>query len=223
MAERKTYVILGLGRFGSTLARQLTDFNQDVIAIDKDMVLVEKVASDVATALCLDYSDIDALAAAGVKDADVGIVTTGTMLDQGIQGIMNLKELGVPRVIAKANNLKTARLLEKVGADETITPEYDMAVRCSKKLVSNDILELFDIDADHTMFEMRVPSSWIGHSLMELNLRNKFSLNVISVKKGDKIVVNIDPNEKFEAGDEVILVGENEIFKHFDDISKYNF
>ena len=99
MAERKTYVILGLGRFGQTLAEQLTDYNQDVIAIDKDIALVEKTSQYVANALCLDYTDADALAAAGVKDADVGIVTTGTMLDQEIQGILNLKELGIQLVL----------------------------------------------------------------------------------------------------------------------------
>ena len=219
MSERKTYVILGLGRFGSTLAKELTNYNQDVIAIDKDMALVEKVSSYVATSLCLDYSDIDALATAGVKDADVGIVTTGTMLDQGIQGIINLKELGVPNVLAKANNLKTAKLLEKVGADGTITPEHDMSVRCAKKLISSDILELFDIDADHTMFEMKIQSSWVGHSLMELDLRNRFSINVIGVKRDDKLIMTIDPNEKFMENDEVLLVGPNDIFKHFDDLN----
>ena len=219
MSERKTYVILGLGRFGSTLAKELTNYNQDVIAIDKDMALVEKVSSYVATSLCLDYSDIDALATAGVKDADVGIVTTGTMLDQGIQGIINLKELGVPNVLAKANDLKTAKLLEKVGADGTITPEHDMAVRCAKKLISSDILELFDIDADHTMFEMNVQSSWVGHSLMELDLRNRFSINVIGVERDGKLIMTIDPNEKFMENDEVLLVGPNNIFKHFDDLN----
>ena len=220
MSERKTYVILGLGRFGSTLAKELTDYNQDVIAIDKDMALVEKVSSYVATALCLDYSDVDALASAGVKDTDVGVVTTGTMLEQSIQGIINLKELGVPHVIAKANNLRMASLLKKVGADETITPEYDMAVRCARHLISSDILELFDIDGDHTMFEIKVQTSWIGHSLIELDLRNRFALNVVGVKRDGKLKMNINPSEKFKENDEVLLVGHNDIFKHFDDINE---
>lgn len=219
MSVRKTYVILGLGRFGTTLAKQLTDFNQDVIAIDKEMTNVDKVSSFVANAVCLDYSDIDALSAAGVKDADVGIVTTGTMLDQGIQGIINLKELGVPFVVAKASNLKIANLLKKVGADETITPENDMAVRCAKKLISKDILELFDIDNDHTMFEMKVQSNWIGHSLKELNLRTKYSVNIIGVYRDEKLIVNVDPDDKFVENDEVLMVGANDIFKHFDDLN----
>ena len=215
MGQRKTYVILGLGRFGSTLARQLTEYNQDVIAIDKDLSRVEKISSCVSSALCLDYSDIDALKAAGIKDADVGVVSTGTMLDQEIQGLMNLKELGVPFVIAKADNTKTAKLLQKIGADQIITPENDMAIRCAKKLISSDILELFDVDNDHTMFEMKVQTSWIGHSLVELSLREKYSLNIIGIKRNDKLSMNIDPNEKFKEDDEVLLVAPNEIFKDF--------
>lgn len=219
MSTRKTYVILGLGRFGTTLAKQLTDYNQDVIAVDKEMANVDRVSSFVANAVCLDYSDVDALAAAGVKDADVGIVTTGTMLDQEIQGLVNLKELGVPYVIAKAPNLKTANLLKKVGADETITPENDMAVRCAKKLISKDILELFDIDSNHTMFEIKVQSNWVGHSLKELNLRTKYAINIIGVYRNDKLIVNIDPDEKFEENDNVLIVGANDIFKHFDELN----
>lgn len=220
MKERKTYVILGLGRFGTTLAKQLTDFNQDVIAIDKDMGNVDRVSSFVANALCLDYSDVDALKAAGAGDADVGIVTTGSMLDQSIQGVMNLKELGVPYVLAKANNTKIANLLKKVGADETITPEHDMAVRVSKKLISSDILEMFSIDSDHTMFELKVQSNWIGHSLKELDLRTKYSLNVIGVNRGDKLSINMSPDDKFEENDIVLLVGPNDIFKKFGEINK---
>ena len=215
MKKTKTYVILGLGRFGSTLAKQLTDYNQDVIAIDRNMINVDKVSSYVTNAMCLDYTDIDALRTAGVSDADVGIVTTGTMLDQEIQGLLNLKELGVPFVICKATDSKIAKMLIRVGADETITPESDMAIRCAKKLISNDILELFSIDNDHIMIEMKVQSNWIGHSLKELNLRNKYSLNIIGVKRDDKLLINIDPNEKFSEHDEVLLVGPNDLFKNF--------
>lgn len=220
MSERKTYAVLGLGRFGSTLAKELTDYNQDVIAIDKDIAAVEKISSFVTNALCLDYTDIDALKQIGVQDADVGIVTTGTKLDQEIMGLVNLKELGVPVVIAKANSLKTAKLLEKVGADKTITPEHDMAVRCAKKLISEDILEMFDIDNDHTMFEMKVQSSWIGKSLIDLDLRSKFSINVIGVTRNGKLDINTSPNSKFEKDDIVLLVGPNDIFKNFDILNR---
>ena len=220
MSERKTYVILGLGRFGVTLAEQLTNFNQDVIAIDKNMSAVDRVSSFVANALCLDYTDIDALKAAGVKDADIGIVTSGTMLDQEILGIINLKELGIPYVLAKARSLKMKDVLKRVGADETISPEYDMAKRLAKKLIGKNIMDLFELDETHTMFEMKVPANWIGHSLRDLDLRNKFSANVIASNRDGKLIVNVDPDDKFIDGDEVLLVGPNDIFNHLDDLSK---
>lgn len=220
MAGRKTYVILGLGRFGQTLAKQLTDYNQDVIAIDKDMAVVEKVSSYVANAMCLDYTDIDALTAAGAKDADVGIVTTGTQLDQAIQGIINLKELGISKVVAKANNLKTSKLLEKVGADSTITPEYDVAVRCARGFVSNDILEMVNVDAENTLLKIKVLTNWVGHSLKQLDLRTKYSVNVIGIERDGKLNVTIDPNEKFKENDEVLIVANNDVFKNFDELNK---
>ena len=219
MNQTKTYVILGLGRFGSTLAKELTDFNQDVIAIDKDMASVERISPYVANALCLDYSDIDALKAAGVEDADVGIVTTASMLDQEIQGLLNLKELGIPYVIAKANNMRIANLLTKVGADDIVTPEIDMAKLCARKLISNDILEMFDIDSDNTVFELKVQPSWVGHSLVEFDLRTKFSINIIGVKRDGKLNTVIDPNEKFKENDIVLLVGPNDLFKKFDTLN----
>lgn len=219
MSERKTYVILGLGRFGSTLAKELTDYNQDVIAIDKDMTNVDRVSSFVANAVCLDYTDIDALKAAGVKDADVGIVTTGTKLDQELLGLLNLKELGVPYVVAKAANTKAKDLMLKVGADETVSPETEMASRCAKKLISKDILEIFDIDNDYSMFETKVLSNWVNKSLIELDLRNRFSLNVIGLKKDGKLVMNIDPNEKFKESDELLIVGPNNVFKNFEELN----
>lgn len=220
MSDRKTYVILGLGRFGLTLAKQLTDYNQDVIAIDKDISKVERVSSYVANALCLDYTDIDALKEAGIEDVDVGVVTSASMLDQEIMGLVNLKELGVPEVLAKADSSKIAILLKKVGADKTFTPEHDMAIRCAKKLVSSDILELFNVDNDHTMFELKVQKNWIGHSLKELDLRNRFSINVIGVNREGKMNMNIDPDDKFKEDDVVLLVGPNDIFKKLNSINK---
>lgn len=218
MSERKTYVILGLGRFGSTLAEQLTNSNQDVIAIDKSMQAVDRVSSFVANALCLDYTDIDALIAAGVKDADVGIVTTGTMLDQEIQGIINLKELGIPYVLAKAKSMKIQNVLKKVGADETVSPEYDMAKRTAKKLISKGILDLFELDSENSVFEIKVPSHWINHNLKQLKLRERFKANVIALKRNGKLIVNVNPDDNFLDNDEVLLFGPNELLNHFDDI-----
>lgn len=218
MNDKKTFVVLGLGRFGSTLATQLSSFNQDVIAIDKDLKAVERISPYVSSAICFDYSDIEALKQAGVMDADVGIISTGTMLDQEIMGVMNLKELGVPFVLAKANDVNISKLLLKVGADETITPEIDTAKKCAKKLISKDILDLLNLGEDYTVLDVKVLKNWIGHNLKELDLRHNFSINVIGVKRGDKININFSPDEKFIENDQLILVGPNDVFEKFSEL-----
>ena len=167
MSQTKTYVVLGLGRFGSTLAKELTDANQDVIAIDIKMANVEKISSYVANALCLDYTDIDALKSAGIKDADIGIVTTGSMLDQEIQGIINLKELGVPYVVAKARSLKMRDVLLKVGADETVSPLLNLLCNSLVCLsLSSDSLVCFS-----TIFAI-VASSFLAFLIFSFSFAN---------------------------------------------------
>jgi len=216
MAERKTVAILGLGIFGSTLAKDLCRYNVDVIAVDKDMSSVERISEFVNNAVCLDFTDINQLKAVGVGDADIGIVTSGSLLEESIMGILNLKELGVERIIAKSKNRKYSEILKKIGADETVSPEKSFGKSLAKKLVSKDILELFDLDNDYTIFDMKVPTTWTNKSLIELNLRNKYNLNVIGVRRNDKLLINFDPNEKILENDEILAVGENEIFKNFD-------
>jgi len=216
MSERKTVAILGLGIFGSTLARDLSRYNVDVIAIDRNLASVERVSAFVNNAVCLDFTDINQLKSAGVGDADIGIVTSGSMLEEAIMGILNLKELGVNTIIAKAKNRKNSEILKKIGADQTISPEKDSAKSMAKKLVSKNILGVFDLDEDYTIFDMKVPESWVNKTLIELNLRNKYNLNVIGVRRNGKLMINFDPNEKIIADDEIYTVGENEIFKKFD-------
>lgn len=220
MAERKTVVILGLGIFGSTLARDLSRYNFDVIAIDRNMPCVERISSYVKSAVCLDYSDIEQLKAVGVGEAEIGIVTSGSMLEEAIMGVVNLKELGVPTIIAKAKNSKYAEVLKKVGADKTISPEKEVAKTTAKKLVSKDILELFDIDHDYTIFDVNIPKSWIDKTLIELDLRNKYSVNVVGVRRNEKLIVNFDPNEKLASNDEILIIGQNDLFKKYDELVK---
>ncbi|MDO4940574.1 MAG: TrkA family potassium uptake protein [Erysipelotrichaceae bacterium] len=219
MSERKTYVILGLGRFGMTLARELTEMHQDVIAIDKNIEVVEKISPYVANALCLDYRDIDALKAAGVKDADVGVVSSGAGMDQGIIGLINLKELGIPKVVVKTFDSRSAEIMKKLGADDTITPEKDMASWCAKKMISKHIIELFDVDKEHVMFELQPLPNWVGRSLVDLGLRSKFQLNVIGIKHEDTLYSNIDPNVKLNVDDELLVFGPKSIFADFNKLN----
>lgn len=220
MAKRKTVAVLGLGLVGSTLAKELRKYNCDVVAIDKDLANVERVSPYVANAICLDFSNKDLLEEMGIGDADVGIITNSDSLEASVMGVINLKELGVPYVIAKAKNKRFADVLKKVGADEVVSPEKEYAKSLAKRLVSRDVLELFDVDDNYSIFDTKLPDAWVGKSLVELNLRSRFNLNVIGVRRAGSLIINFGPNEKFDEGDEVLMVGENEIFKKFESLYK---
>ena len=169
--NKQTYAVFGLGRFGFTLAYELSQMGQDVIAVDKDMNLVE-AADEFCTALSFDMTDIDAMKSAGIKDADVAIIATGSSLEDSILCTLNLKELGVPKVIVKARNSKHALALHKIGADRVVMPEMEMAKRLAiKQVMGDDLIEMFDLGDNNLVFEIVVKESWIHKSLNQINPR----------------------------------------------------
>ncbi len=217
--KRKTITILGMGIFGSTLAKKLSRYNMDVIAVDRNMKNIEAVSDYVSNALCLDFTDIDDLKAAGIADSDIGIVCTSERLEDAVLGVVNLKQIGVPLVYAKANTNTITDVLYKVGADRVITPEKEVADNLAKKIVSENVLELLDIDDKNTIYDIRMPESWVGKSLVELSLRNKYGVNVIGIRRNGEIEIRIDPNEKLNEEDDILIIGKSDLFKndHFFD------
>lgn len=218
--KRKTVAVLGLGLVGMTLAKELKKFDYDVIAIDDNMRNVEEIADEVDNAVCLDFTDKDLLEQVGVGDADIGVITNSKSLEASVMGILNLKELGVPYIIAKAKNEQYGEVLKKIGADEVVSPEKEYAKSLAKRLVSKDVLELFDVDENYSIFDTKCPSSWVSKNLIELNIRSKYNVNVIGVRRDGKLYINFDPNEKLLENDEILMVGENSIFKKFDSLNQ---
>jgi trk system potassium uptake protein TrkA len=218
--QNKQFVILGLGIFGSTIAKKLSSYNYEVIAVDKSMDCVNRVSEYVTQAIKADFTDIDQLRAIDVSECDAAIVATGSLLEESIMAIMNLKELGVPYIIAKAKNRKYMQVLEKLGADRVVRPEKEMGVRIAKQLISKNIVDLIDIDKEYSMVEMLTPKKWVDKTLIELNLRDNYGLNVIGIrKKGDShLDPNPDPNEKISDDDTIFFIADHEMFTKIDDI-----
>lgn len=215
--KNKSYVILGLGIFGSTIAKTLADYNYDIIAIDRSISCVERIAELGINAVQADITDGVQLKALGVQDCDCAIVATGSHLEDSIMAIMNLKELGVPYIVAKAKNKKFMQILTKVGADRVIRPEKEMGVRVAKQLVSENIVDLIELDKEYSIIEIIAPSNWIGKSLKELDLRQQFGINVLGIRKkpGERLSISPDANYLMEEGDLMLVIAENEIFKNF--------
>ena len=201
----RSYVVIGLGRFGMETAISLTALGCDVLAMDVRSEIVQHVAQDVTHAVVADAHDKEVLKALGVKDFDCAIVAIGDDLAASVLATMNLKELGIPYIVCKAHDETHRRVLEKLGADRVVIPEKENAARLAKSLSSPNVLDYIELSEDYGIVEVTAPKSWVGKSLKELNIRAKLGLNIIAVKQGEKI--NVSPGADYAiCSDDVIVV-----------------
>lgn len=216
----KQFVVLGLGIFGSTLVKTLSQYGREVIAIDKNPENVQRVADFATKAVIGDVTDFQFLSDLGLDDMDVGIVAIGDRLEDSILATMNLKELGVPYVIVKAKNKRFKVVLEKIGADYVVRPEKEMGERVAKKLVSRNIIDLIDIDDDYSIVEIAAPAKWVGKTLKALELRTNYGINVLGIRKNPKEHLSISPDAFYtiETNDQLLVIADNKIFKKFESL-----
>ena len=205
----KSYVVIGLGRFGTTLARQLCALGGEVLAIDVRSDLVQQVANDVTQAVVGDAQDKEVLRALGVRDFDCAIIAIGDDLAASVLATMNLKELEVPYIICKAHDDTHRRVLEKLGVDRVIIPEKENAERLARSLNSHNVLDYIELSEEYGILEIPAPKSWIGNSLKELNVRAKLGVNIIAVESGSKTNVSPSADYRIQDGDVMVVLGEN--------------
>ena len=205
----KSYVVIGLGRFGTTLARQLCALGAEVLAMDVRSDLVQQIANDVTHAVVGDAQDKEVLRSLGVRDLDCAIIAIGDDLAASVLTTMNLKELGVPYIICKAYDETYRRVLEKLGVDRVIIPEQEHAQRLARSLNSHNVLDYIELSEEYGILEVPAPKSWIGKSLKELNVRAKLGVNIIAVESGKKTNVSPSADYRILAGDILVVLGEN--------------
>jgi len=179
----KQFAVIGLGTFGARVARTLTERGAEVIAIDADSKRVEAIKDDVAQALCFDATDEEALARSGVLDVDAVVVAMGERMETAILVTSILKKLGAGQVIARAASSLYARILKDVGADRTILIEEQMADHLAKSLITPDLLEQIPLTSNHSLVEMHAPRHIIGKKLGQLDIRRRYGVNIIAIKK----------------------------------------
>lgn len=208
--KRKQYVILGLGIFGSTIAKTLSKYDCEVIAIDRNLTCVDRVSDFVTQAVQADFTDIEQLKSIDISDCDAAVVATGSHLEESILAVMNLKELGIPYVLAKAKNKSYMKVLLKIGADRVIRPEKEMGESVAKGLLSRNIIDMIDIDGDYSLIEIKASPKWIGKSLRELDLRNRSGINVLGIRKkpGEKLSISPDADYVIESEDQLMVVAD---------------
>ncbi|MBE3583842.1 MAG: TrkA family potassium uptake protein [Limnochordaceae bacterium] len=205
----RQFVVLGLGRFGTSVARTLYQLGFDVLGIDMDEQKVQEVSDQITHAVQADCTDEEALSALGVRNFDVGVVAIGD-LEASVLAVVILQELGVRTVIAKAVSELHGRVLEKVGANHVVYPERDMGVRVAHYLVPGNVLDYFPLAPGYSLLEIKSPDRFAGHSLRELDLRGRYGAIIVAVRRGEVINPAPGPEFQLEAADVLVALGRDE-------------
>lgn len=208
--DLKQFVVLGLGRFGSSLARTLYGLGYDVLAVDEMEEAVQEISESVTHAVQADATDESILRSLGLRNFDVAIVAIGSNIQSSILISMIVKELGVKHVVAKAQSELHAKLLYKIGVDRVVFPERDMGIRLAHNLVSSNVLDFIELSSDYSIVEMAALDEWQGKTLKDLDFRRKYGLNVIAIKRNGEMNVSPRAEEKIEENDVLVVIGDNE-------------
>lgn len=203
---RKTVGILGLGVFGMTIAKQLSEYDCDIIAVDRDEVNVNRIEPLVTKAVIADVTDEDVLKEIGIGDCDTVVVATGSSLEASILAVMHCSRLGVPEIIAKAKSRTTTEILTKMGAQRVVNPEKETGIRLVKNILHHKLAEVIALDGNISLVEFYPPKSWVGKRLSDLDLRKDYDLNLIGYREGKNESLNTKVFADFLIREDVILV-----------------
>ena len=207
MMSKKQFVIIGLGRFGSSIAKTLHSLGNDVLAIDKDEDIVQEISDEVTHAVQLDATDENALRSLGIRNFDVAVVTIGDNIQSSIMATLLVKELGVKYIIAKAQSDLHSKVLYKIGADRVVLPEKEMGVRVAHNLVSTNILDYIELSPDYRVIEIQASENWSGKTLSDLGLRSKYGINVMAIKRGNDVNISPLAEDIIESDDVIVAIG----------------
>ena len=202
----KSYVVIGLGRFGTEMALKLYSLGEEVLAIDTNEAHVDKIADRVTRAVVADARDLDVLEKLGVENFDRAIVAVGTDLASSALTTMNLKTLGVPYILCKAQDDTYREILERLGADRVVIPEREVADKLALGLTSAGIMEYIELSEEYGIVELQVPAPWRGETIRSLELRTRYGANVIALRKDDSLSIPPNIDAPLEADDVLVML-----------------
>ena len=203
---RKTYAVFGLGRYGIAVARELVNNGMEVVAVDADESIVNTAALELPICKCADITDPEVIRQLGISNVDVVIIAMANNLEASVMAVTLCKEIGVETVIAKAANEMHQKILLRVGADKVVFPENESGIRLAKNLLSSGFVDMVSLARNVSMIELEVRAEWVGKNLIELNLRKKYSINVVAIREGDMVTVDIDPREPLRKESKLIVI-----------------
>ena len=206
MSIHKSYAVFGLGRYGLAVAKELVNNGVEVLAVDVDENIVNSAIADIPFCKCADVTDLEVIKQLGIANMDVVIVSMANNLESSVMAVMLCKEVGVKTVIAKCANEMHKKILNKVGADKVVFPEHESGIRLAKNLLSSGFVDVIELSNDISLIELEVKPEWVGKTLIELNLRKKYSINVIAIRQGKKLEINVDPTVQLEKSMQLVVV-----------------
>ena len=214
----KQYIVIGCGRFGSSVASTMHLLGHQVMAIDKNEDSVQSISDKVTHSLIVDVTDEQALRSLGLGNFDVAVVAIGSDIRASIMATLIAKEMGVELIICKAKDELQAKVLYKIGADRVVFPERDMGVRVAHNLVSASILDFIELSPDYSIMELRVLNEWDGKSLKELKLRSRYGINIMAIKKGESIDISPKAEDILSADDIIVAIGSADDLSNLEDM-----
>ena len=210
MGMKKTYAVFGLGRYGIAVARELVASGVEVVAVDLDEKIVNAAADELPICKCADITDPDVIRQLGIANVDVVIIAMSNNLEASVMAVTLCKEVGVKTVIAKSANEMHQRILNRVGADKVVLPEKESGIRLAKNLLSSGFVDMVSLAKNVSMIELDVKPEWVGKNLIELNLRKKYSINVVALRRADAVRVDIDPHAPLTEAEKLIVIANTE-------------
>lgn len=207
----RQFAVIGLGRFGRAVSMTLHHLGYEVLGVDSDERRVAQILTEqqVSHAIQLDSTEPNALREAGLFEFDTVIVAIGNFVQESIVTTLNLKEGGVSHVVAKASSDIHGKLLKRVGADHVVFPEHEMGCALARSLTKPGVLDRFEIDPDHSIVEIVVPEAFHGKTIIELDMRKRYGLNVLAVGLGDRFEINPSPVTRLQRGSMMVVIGSN--------------
>lgn len=206
MSISKSYAVFGLGQYGSAVARELAHSGADVLAVDNDQAIVNSAIAEIPFCKCADVTDADVIEQLGIANMDVVIIAMANNLESSVMAVMLCKEVGVKTVIVKCANEMHRKILSMVGADRVVFPESESGTRLAKNLLSSGFIDVIELSDDMSLIELDVKPEWIGKTLIELNLRKKYSINVVAIRMDDRVEISVDPTMKLDKSMKLIVI-----------------
>ncbi len=213
---KKEFVVIGLGRFGGSIVSELIELEADVMAIDISPPRVDEFANIATQAVVADTTDEAVLHSLGIHNFEHVIVAIGENIQASILTTLMLKEIGVPKITVKAQNTYHEKVLKKIGADQVVHPERDMAVRIANNMVSNNILDYLELSDEHSIAEIKVNEKIAGHTIIELDIRAKYGINIVAIKRLNNIIVSPQADDIIQENDILIVIGSDKEIHRFE-------